>query len=71
MNGSASEELPTSDRDVDVLELAASALQEPIPAIVPEHGLAPSRIALGARLFFDVRLSADRSVSCASFSISA
>jgi cytochrome c peroxidase len=53
----------------DPLILRARALFAPIPAAPPElpgNPATPEKIALGAMLFFDPRLSATHSISCAS-----
>ena len=58
--------MPTS---TDPLISRARALFAPIPAKAPElpgSSATPDKIALGAMLFFDPRLSATHSISCAS-----
>jgi cytochrome c peroxidase len=51
---------------VSVVALAAeqAAERSPVP-IPPENPMTPAKIALGAALYFDPRLSADHSISCA------
>ncbi|WP_245832007.1 cytochrome-c peroxidase [Solemya velesiana gill symbiont] len=43
----------------------ARAFDEPITPIPQQHGQDPDKVALGDRLFHDVRLSRDDSISCA------
>jgi cytochrome c peroxidase len=65
-NAAAGQELASS---ADPLILRARALFAPIPAAAPElpgNSAMPDKIALGAMLFFDPRLSATHSISCAS-----
>ena len=65
--------MPEQERRLDALK-PGSAKGDPPPRVVPsawaetipaENALTPERVALGRKLYFDLRLSADGTVACA------
>lgn len=55
-----------TDTDVVQLENLVPSTFDSLPAIPEDNQLTRARIALGKKLFFDKRLSADNSISCGS-----
>src|SRR5262245_43731680 len=56
--------IPAAETPSMLLEPPAAASQEPIPPIPLSLALDPQRVALGERLFDDVRLSHDNTRAC-------
>ena len=48
-----------------VVALAGQQAERPPVPVPPENPMTPAKVALGAALYFDPRLSADNSISCA------
>jgi cytochrome c peroxidase len=59
--------LAAADNDAQQLLSEASVIFKPLPKTMatPEFPVTPERVDLGSKLFFDPRISADGTVSCA------